>query len=104
MISKRTKGALEQAKMRGIRLGSPRPLEALARANSVTIHVKPTPEVLALIRQWSAEKRGLREIARELNRLNSRTPRGKQWYASSVKNQLLGGEKNVGEKQLPVLL
>jgi hypothetical protein len=32
--------------------------------------------------------RGLRDITRELNRLNIRTPQGMQWYASTVRNQL----------------
>jgi hypothetical protein len=29
--------------------------------------------------------KGLREITRELNRPNIRTPRGKQWYPTTVK-------------------
>jgi hypothetical protein len=33
--------------------------------------------------QWT-----LRRIAQELNRLNIRPARGRQWYASSVSNQL----------------
>lgn len=88
VISKRTKDALAQAKARGKKLGNPRPLEALGKANAATVHLKPAPEVLRLIREGRARKQSLRAIADELNRLNIRTPRGKLWYASSVKNQL----------------
>jgi hypothetical protein len=38
--------------------------------------------------EGAAEGRSLREIARELNRIGVKTPRGKDWYASSVSNQL----------------
>ena len=37
---------------------------------------------------WRAQGRALRDIATGLNRLNIRPPRGRQWYASSVRNQL----------------
>lgn len=89
MISQRTKAALAAAKERGTRLGSPRPLDALKLANAAQAHLKPAPEVLKLIGEWKEKGRGLREIARELNRLGNRTPRGFQWYASTVKNQIL---------------
>jgi DNA invertase Pin-like site-specific DNA recombinase len=88
-ISKRTKDALQQAKARGKKLGNPNPLEALAKANAVKVYSKPAPEVLKLIQQWKSEGLGLREIARELNRLNIKSPRGKKWYATSVKNQFV---------------
>lgn len=88
MISQRTKAALAAAKARGTKLGNPRPLEALKRANAAQAHLKPAPEALKLMKDWNAQGRGLREIARELNRLGNRTPRGCPWYASTVRNQL----------------
>jgi hypothetical protein len=36
----------------------------------------------------SAHGKSLREIARELNRLNLRTPRGFPWHAKTVRDQL----------------
>ena len=89
-ISLNTKAALAQAKARGTRLGNPRPLDALKLANAARAHLKPAQHVLELIVGWKAKGKGLREIARELNRLNIRTPRGKEWYACTVKAQLEG--------------
>jgi hypothetical protein len=37
---------------------------------------------------WKGQGKGLREIARELNRLGIRTGRGSQWYAATVSQQL----------------
>jgi DNA invertase Pin-like site-specific DNA recombinase len=88
MISARTKAALAQAKARGKRLSNLRPLEALRLANAARAERKPAQHVLALMSVWHAQGKGLRAIARELNRLNIRTPRGCQWYAGTVKAQL----------------
>src|SRR5579863_4556003 len=81
MISQRTKAALAAAKARGTKLGNPKPLEALKLANAAQAHLKPSPEALNIMKDWKAQGRGLREIARELNRLGNRTRRGCPWYA-----------------------
>ena len=60
----------------------------IASARAAKDIQKPAPEVLALMSGWKAQGKGLREIARELNRLGNRTPRGCQWYAKTVKDQL----------------
>ena len=88
MISQRTKAALQAARARGVRLGNPRPLEALRFANAAIRKTRPADEVVMLVRRRQAEGTSLRRIAAELNRLNIRTPRGRSWYASSVKNLL----------------
>jgi DNA invertase Pin-like site-specific DNA recombinase len=88
MISKRTRAALAEAKRRGTKLGNPRLQEARAAAQRVQRARKPAPEVSALMNGWREKQWPLRRIADELNRLNIKPPRGRQWYASSIRNQL----------------
>ncbi len=88
MISTRTKDALAAAKARGTRLGNPRAAEMVAAARAARNLPRPAPEVQHLMSQFQGQGKGLREIARELNRLAIRTPRGSQWYAKTVKEQL----------------
>jgi DNA invertase Pin-like site-specific DNA recombinase len=89
MISQRTKAALAEAKRRGTKLGNPR-IEA-ARTLALAAHHahRPAPEVQALMTEWRSQGKTLRAIARDLNRLNIRPARGREWYASSVRGQLL---------------
>lgn len=42
----------------------------------------------ALIEGWRQQQWTLRRIAQEVNRLNIRPAGARQWYASSVRNQL----------------
>ena len=89
MISKRTKAALAEAKRRGTALGNPRLDEA--RRNALATHhaQRPAPEVLNLMTSWRRQAWTFRRIADELNRLSIRPSRGRAWYASSVRNQLV---------------
>jgi DNA invertase Pin-like site-specific DNA recombinase len=89
MISQRTKAALGQAKARGTKLGNPRAAEAAVIARAAKKLPKPEPEVLELPAALRERGKGLRAIARELNRLNIRTPLGFQWHPWEVRNQLL---------------
>jgi len=87
-ISQRTKDALAAARARGVKLGNPRPLEALQKANAVHRARRPAPEVLRLMQSLQKEGRSYRAIASELNRLNIRTGRGCQWHGVTVKTAL----------------
>jgi DNA invertase Pin-like site-specific DNA recombinase len=85
MISARTRAALAQAKMRGVKLGNPRPLEALRIANAVHRARRPAREVVSLMESLAQQGRSYRAIAEELNRLNIRTGRGCRWHGATVK-------------------
>jgi len=89
MISTRTKAALAEAKRRGTTLGNPRLEDARAWAVAAHHTRRPAPEVLKLMTEWQQQGKGLRQIARDLNRLHIRPPRGREWYATSVRNQLM---------------
>ena len=88
MISQRTKAALAEAKKRGTRLGSPDGVKAAAIARAARNIQPPPPDVVQIMRDMLKRGESLRGIARQLNRLNIRTPQGCQWYAQTVKQAL----------------
>jgi DNA invertase Pin-like site-specific DNA recombinase len=88
MISERTKAALAAAKARGVKLGNPRPHEALAKARAA-LHQKSIPsDILELMSEWRADGLTLRAIATKLNGFRIASGRGSLWYASTVSNAL----------------
>jgi DNA invertase Pin-like site-specific DNA recombinase len=96
--SQRTKEALQAAKARGTVLGNPNGAAALKRAQKgnraalvkvskdADAHALDLAPVIDDIRKAGVTT--LNGIAKELNRRTIRTPRGGQWYATSVKNLL----------------
>lgn len=95
-ISIRTKAALAQAKARGVRLGNPnnRTAEGASRGSIEgvkaikEIAIKDAQRVLPTIQALQGKGKSLRGIATELNTMSVKTPRGKQWTATAVKNAL----------------
>ena len=90
-ISARTKAALAAAKARGVKLGGPKLAEAQARgqvAQKADADSRAA-NVLPVIREiQAAGVTSLNAIAQTLNARGVQTPRGGQWFASSVKNLL----------------
>ena len=90
MISKRTKAALQVAKMRGTRLGNPNPLPAsqdgikALKAKTAEYHATVSP----VIRELRQQGMSLSRIAAELTRRHIPTARGGLWYPATVKNIL----------------
>lgn len=92
MISKRTKAALEAAKARGVRLGSPVGFKGrIYREAGKAAHERAQAfaETLApTLREMRGRGLSLHAMARELEAMGARTPRGGQWTATAVRNAL----------------
>jgi DNA invertase Pin-like site-specific DNA recombinase len=91
MISTRTKAALAAAKARGVVLGGPKLPEARERAvaSIKALADQHAANVLPMIREIRRSgATSLRQISDALNARGITTPRGGQWYASSVRNVL----------------
>lgn len=89
-ISKRTKEALAAAKMRGTRLGNPRPDNSLMKGRS-TINgylADHLTRVRPIITELHGQGLTSRAIAKELNQRSIPTARGKQWMSATVCNVL----------------
>lgn len=89
MISRRTREALAAAKRRGVKLGSPCPQRAAAAASAVhqakaQRHAENVYPVIADL--MSRGERRLIKIADALNARGIQTARGRQWYATTVRN------------------
>lgn len=91
MISQRTKAALAAAKVRGTRLGNPRPdmprITAASAANAARFRARVAPLVVTLRGQGMS----LRAIAADLNGRGIRTARGRRWQAATVFGVLRDG-------------
>lgn len=85
MTSVRTKDALAAAKARGTVLGNPRWEESLANARTAKNPTPPAPQLLEFIRHQQSTGESLRGIARRLNVLGLKTPKGFAWHASTVR-------------------
>ena len=88
MISQRTKAALAAAKARGIKLGNPRPAEALTKARAAILRLPPDPDALDLIFELRMQGFSLRQIADRLNARQIRASKGGRWHPSTVSSAL----------------
>lgn len=91
MISQRTKAALQAAKARGVKLGSPEPKKGAAIRTQVLRDKADrfAANILPIIHDLQSQ--GItshKAIARALNARGIRTANGRQWYQTTVKNLL----------------
>jgi len=85
MISQRTRAALAAAKVRGTRLGNPRPDMKKARTVASNNAARFRATILPQIQALQAEGRSLRGVAAELNAKSIKSMQGKTWHAASVR-------------------
>jgi DNA invertase Pin-like site-specific DNA recombinase len=90
-ISQRTKAALGAAKQRGKQLGNPSWQDSIGEARSARNPVPLSPALLTIMQNRRAEGWTLRRIASEMNALGLKTPRGDDWYASTIRASLRRG-------------
>jgi DNA invertase Pin-like site-specific DNA recombinase len=88
-ISQRTKGALQAARKRGTQLGNPRWAESVGKARQVKDPIPPASQLIEMMSRHRAEGMTLRAIAAQLNGLGLRTPKGSQWYASTIRKAMV---------------
>ncbi|CAA7617561.1 Resolvase-like serine recombinase (fragment) [Candidatus Terasakiella magnetica] len=93
MISDRTKAAMAQAKLRGVKLGNPRLDSGEAAWANIRAADAFASKVYPIIEEMIAEGISLRAMARELNERGIKTRTGKHWQASTVQNVILWGQK-----------
>ncbi|MBT0666278.1 recombinase family protein [Geobacter pelophilus] len=94
-ISSTTKAGLERARARGVKLGTNnlKP-ELVAEASAKGVQVLKAQaadfanKVMPTITALKDQGKGLREIARELDKIGVLTARGKQWTPTAVNNVL----------------
>ena len=86
MISERTRAAMQQAKLRGVKLGNPRLDSGEATRANVAAADAFAGKVYPFIEDMIAGGLSLRAIARELNERGIETRTGKAWGASTVRN------------------
>lgn len=87
-ISTRTKAALEAARACGTPLGNRRWQESIEAARKAKALVPPAPAVMEMMQELRDKGLTLRAIADRLNALGLRTPKGSNWYASTVRGAL----------------
>ena len=92
MISKRTKEALQAAKVRGVKLGSPDPRKGAAirsqvlREKAERFAANVLPIIHGLQQQGITSNRA---IAKALNARGIKTANNRQWYDTTVRNILM---------------
>jgi len=89
MISDRTKAAMAQAKLRGVKLGNPRLDSGEAARSNMRTADEFARKVYPIIEEMIAGGLSLRAIARELNEQGVKTRTSKMWCAGTVRNVLL---------------
>jgi DNA invertase Pin-like site-specific DNA recombinase len=92
VISQRTREALAQKKLQGVKLGNPRNLPEAAVKGHRAIRAAAdrfADNVLPVVKEMQkAGKNTLAEIAEALNARGIRTARGGRWHSSTVSNLL----------------